>query len=525
MVTDAQFTDLKNKVKGLEEKLDEVGENTGGILSGGDIRDRILYGDEGHEYLDLFKKRKWKDMKKKWPERNDGKPGWNKRIVITNYNDLNVTPFSYDLSLGKQVFSTKRPGMLPIPLQNQQPYLLEPGETVVVITEELVAIPHAYSATVWPRFNMVKRGVFQSMVKIDPTWYGKLAVAISNLSPAEVELNHGEAFATLLFYELSKPSDIDLWNAHDLLKQNSSSDVQCKFKIQVEQDIPTEFRREIHIINRHITDADLRDCCWITGTKIISIGIKNKESKKLKKCFQKSQMWENCVDQLAKKWTDKLHPKTENRMVVMEALGMNDLWDIVKNSSDDGYLHEEDVRDMVIDNSEDLVQAAITRGKPFDLLAKMPETIIQRIKQETVPRIEAEIESKIQLRVTLLVFSLFGFLSLAVAMLLALWKMGQSFFNKHLDLELISRIIWPISALVAVGFFLVTLNIIRSRAQESARGRSGRKKQKKLIKELRKEKKKVEKKHERTNKKLSKRLSLVEAEIENKDQNNQVENP
>ncbi|HUS73806.1 MAG TPA: hypothetical protein VMY06_12145 [Sedimentisphaerales bacterium] len=205
------------------------------MLSGSDIRTRIICKEEVEGYLKFFEARDWKGISERtWKQTNGNeadKPGWKKRFVITNYNELNVTPFSYDLSLGDQIFSIQKPKTGLIALKEEMPYPLKPGETVVVITAEKVAIPHAYSATVWPRFNMVKRGVFQSMVKIDPTWYGKLAVAMINLSPATVELEQGEAFATLLLYELSKESDVDLWKLEDIQKQG----------IELEERIPPEF--------------------------------------------------------------------------------------------------------------------------------------------------------------------------------------------------------------------------------------------------------------------------------------------
>lgn len=272
-----------------EDRNDKELNSRGGMLSGVDIRRRIICKEEVDEYLKLFEKRNWDGIeKKKWKQVNESEadgPGWEKRFVITNYHEVNVTPFSYDLSLGEQVFSIQKPSV-PVVLEEGKPYVMERGETVVVITDELVAIPHAYSATIWPRFNMVKQGVFQSMVKIDPTWYGKLAVAISNLSPATVELKRGEAFATLLLYELSKPSDVDLWTLKDLQELTG---------IAVEEDIPTEFKGDINRIDDHIFSKKLRSYCWVKGQTLAARGIKREHVEKLKSCFA-DQRWYDFVE-------------------------------------------------------------------------------------------------------------------------------------------------------------------------------------------------------------------------------------
>ncbi|MGB2866488.1 MAG: hypothetical protein WBC05_24370, partial [Sedimentisphaerales bacterium] len=142
----------------VEDKNNKELNSRGGMLSGVDIRRRIICKEEVDDYLKLFEKRNWDGIaKKKWKQVNDSEadgPGWEKRFVITNYQEVNVTPFSYDLSLGEQVFSIQKPSV-PVVLGEGKPYVMERGETVVVITDELVAIPHAYSATIWPRFNMV----------------------------------------------------------------------------------------------------------------------------------------------------------------------------------------------------------------------------------------------------------------------------------------------------------------------------------------------------------------------------------
>ena len=438
-------------------------------------------------------------------DESDG-PNWDKRLVITNYHEVNVTPFSYDLSLGNQVFSIQKPSV-PINLEAGKPYTMEPGETVVVITEELVAIPHAYSATVWPRFNMVRQGVFQSMVKIDPTWYGKLAVAISNLSPATVELSRGEAFATLLLYELSEPSDVDLWTLKDL---------QDITDIAVEEKIPDEFKEEINKINDHIFGRKLRSYCWVNGQSLAARGIKREHVEALKECFS-DKKWYGFVDLLAKKWVDKENSKTKKRMIVMNALGMKDLWSIVSGLSEDGYIRKENVLGQALDE-DSLVQAAVRYGKPFDAVARIPDTIIKRIEDQTIPKMEAEIESKIQMRVIILVFSLFGFLSLVITIFVMLWRLGgKEFFEKFSNWPGLYATMTTIGGIFGIAILLLAytwlMKLKKGRKREERRLEERRKEVEQKEKEFKKREDKLDKKFRELEQKQTKELIDFEKSI------------
>ncbi len=484
----------EERLEEVEKRLKELSEGSGGMLSGADIRKRIICGDEVDDYLKLFEKRNWDEIKKKqWKQINDNKvdgPGWEKRFVITNYHEVNVTPFSYDLSLGEQVFSIQKPSV-PVVLEEEKPYVMERGETVVVITEELVAIPHAYSGTIWPRFNMVKQGVFQSMVKIDPTWYGKLAVAMSNLSPATVELRRGGAFATLVLYELSKPSDVDLWTLKDL---------QAITGIAVEEDIPTEFKGDINRIDDHIFSKELRGYCWVNGESLAARGIKREHVEKLKTCFA-DQTWYDFVDRLTKKWAEKIYDKTQKRMIVMNALGMKDLWNIVSGLSEEGYIRRENVLGQTLDD-DSLIQAAVRYGKPFDIFARIPDTIVKRIEDETIPKIEAEIQSKIQTRVIVLVFSLFGFVSLVLTILVMLWRLGgKDFLEKFSNWPGLYAVLTIGGAAFGLGFLSVGIIWIRIVKRGVGRVRSNLEKQRLEIEQRKEE---GEKRREAWSRKLRK---------------------
>ncbi|HUU18494.1 MAG TPA: hypothetical protein VMW72_15190 [Sedimentisphaerales bacterium] len=423
-----------------EDKNGKENNSRGGILSVVDLRGRIVPAKDVEEYLSLFEKRDWDGISKL------GKDGENyeKKFVITDYNELNLTPFSYDLSIGEQVFSIQKPEQEVYELEPSANYLLEPGETVVVLTKELIAIPHAYSATVWPRFNMVRSGVFQSMVKIDPTWYGKLAVAMSNLSPAVKELKAGEAFATLLLYELSKPTDVDLWKHEDIKN------------IEIDVTVPPEFKESLRRLDDFLFETgDLRKFCRLEESILKVNAIKRSRTDALMP-FDKSDKWKEFVKNVAETWARATHPVTKNRMIVMEALGMKNLWDIVKDAGYKGRIEAGDIYGKTC-SEEDLVAAAKQYGKPFDLVAKIPRTIQTMIEKEIAPRIETEIESSIFPRVITLMFSVLGFLSLIVAVLALVGKLllSESTLVTLITLDCLHKVAWAAGALIAVA--MITL--------------------------------------------------------------------
>ncbi|MBU1260279.1 MAG: hypothetical protein KJ757_03970 [Planctomycetes bacterium] len=440
----------EHRIVELEKKVAELSAFSGGILSNVDLRKHIVSANKQKDFLDLFKERAWMKLKEKFGE------DYERMFVIEGYNKLNFTPFSYDLSLGEEVFSIQKPEQQVWTKKPDEPYYkLEPGETVVVITQELIAIPPAYSATVWPRFNFVREGIFQSMVKIDPTWYGKLAVAMSNISPATIELFPGKAFATLLLYELSTPSDVDLWK-HDDIKN-----------LEVDVPIPSDLTSSLKRFDDFLFDnSDLRKFCRLQDNTIKINGIKRNHIETLLS-FDKSDKWKTFVDVIADKWTEYKHPETHKKIIVMEALGMEHLWDIVKDADYTGRIRSEEIQGLTC-SSEELSKVAEQYGKPFDLIARIPQSIINKFETETMSKIQVEIENSIFPKVITLMFSVLGLLSLIVAILALSNKLLG--FSDLLEIPLLMffcrNVFWGI--LIVTAFSILLLIFSRRRLTKNA---------------------------------------------------------
>jgi len=158
----------------------------------------------------VFPKEKYKDAKK-WFEKGD----WgsiNGKILIYPFDIKNSGAFSYDLCVGDEAFAlTTRQK---ISIGEERGVIIEPGDVLLVLTQEYIGLPRAFAGSVMPRFSFVREGIIQSMTKIDPTWFGKIVVAITNHSRKPFKLTKGHPFCTLIIHRLDKPCSRIL-NSHD----------------------------------------------------------------------------------------------------------------------------------------------------------------------------------------------------------------------------------------------------------------------------------------------------------------------
>jgi len=119
-------------------------------------------------------------------------------LSIEKFNDQNLTPNGYDLTIAEVVVEERRPQ--------------ECGECVVpqdtwfaVSTKEYVAFPSYIAGELWIRTTWARRGVISSFGLVDAGFEGDLTLSAYN-SYRELELPIGETFAQLTFHLLSDES-------------------------------------------------------------------------------------------------------------------------------------------------------------------------------------------------------------------------------------------------------------------------------------------------------------------------------
>lgn len=388
----------EERIAALETQVETLEKRGGGMLSSNDFRKRVIFkrngDDEIYAKIEVrFGKREWDSAEaeqeiRRYKDRADIDP--RKCFIIEPYDELNLTPFSYDLSIGNEVLSVRKKD----PIRKRLPYKVMPGETVIVLTREFIALPPCYSATVWPRFKLVRGGLFQSMVKIDPTWYGKLGVAMTNLSPRTIPLTEGMALGTLVMYELSSNTDIDLWQPEKL------KDIRVEIP-----NIPIR-----KTLQKAIVKADLTSVCWVEDNSLVVRGLKKSSYEKLRK-IDGSKPWLDTVEKAKAEWLELEDRETKRKSIGMEALGMKDLEELTDVSPMGEALKEEKIREKKVTDDE-LYNVAVEYGKPFDLIANIPKLVGENIERESIPRIHAGVVERLFPQIVILTIRIIALLSL-----------------------------------------------------------------------------------------------------------------
>lgn len=160
------------------------------MLSDKDLRDRIIQDSE-----EVKKTRKW------WEKSEWDKIG--NKIVVDPFKNHAVGTCSYDLSVGEEYVSLRDPHSTK-QLKEGEHINIGPGETVLILTEEYICLPKNVAAIVIPRATWIFEGTSICASRVEPTWYGKLLIAFTNLAKNPVALDRGEEFCTCYFMETSE---------------------------------------------------------------------------------------------------------------------------------------------------------------------------------------------------------------------------------------------------------------------------------------------------------------------------------
>jgi deoxycytidine triphosphate deaminase len=124
-------------------------------------------------------------------------------IGIYPFEEGSLGGMSYDLRVGEEAFSLRRGSKQRVSADS--PLRIEPGESVIILTQEFVILSTKHAALCVSKARIMNEGVSQSSAKVDPTWFGKLMVPVTNNTKGILTLRYREPFCTLLFFELDQP--------------------------------------------------------------------------------------------------------------------------------------------------------------------------------------------------------------------------------------------------------------------------------------------------------------------------------
>ena len=112
------------------------------------------------------------------------------RLKIEPFNDKNITPNGYDLSIGESEVRSA-----------------EPMSFFRISTLECVSLPRNLSAQLWIRSSFARRGVFCSFGKVDAGFGGTLTIGCFNSSRDVIEVKEGERFVQIVFETMSSEAE------------------------------------------------------------------------------------------------------------------------------------------------------------------------------------------------------------------------------------------------------------------------------------------------------------------------------
>ena len=120
-------------------------------------------------------------------------------LAIEPFDERNLTPNGYDLSLGEIQLSGKevvRKGRVSI----------SPGGWFAVATRERVRFPADLCGELWLRSSHIRNGIITSFGRVDAGFEGSLTLTGFNAGAAPVQLAVGDRYCQLVVVELSSPA-------------------------------------------------------------------------------------------------------------------------------------------------------------------------------------------------------------------------------------------------------------------------------------------------------------------------------
>jgi len=145
------------------------------------------------------------------------------RIVIEPFSPDAVQPSSVDLHLDRRfrVFRNSRYPFIDVrqdqpdltelvEIEEEQPFILHPGEFVLGSTLERVSLPNVLVARLEGKSSLGRLGllIHSTAGYVDPGWDGNLTLELSNVANLPITLYYGMKIGQISFQQMSSPVDV-----------------------------------------------------------------------------------------------------------------------------------------------------------------------------------------------------------------------------------------------------------------------------------------------------------------------------
>jgi deoxycytidine triphosphate deaminase len=161
-------------------------------------------------------------------------------IIIKPFNRDFLGPDSYDVTLFRKARLITHKEVLDITKHIPDskiiklPYVLSPGESIIVMTNEIIGCGPTISADIVGRSNNDTLPLQQADGHIDPGFVGPLRKRITNVGTFPIKLVPNYRFAQVKFYRTSKPCAVPYTKRRLSRNVNQSHDDIPNFKIDKE---------------------------------------------------------------------------------------------------------------------------------------------------------------------------------------------------------------------------------------------------------------------------------------------------
>ena len=144
------------------------------------------------------------------------------RIVVRPYDPADLQPSSIDLHLDRsfRVFRNNRYPFIDVRevqpdltemlrIENDEPFILHPGEFVLGQTLEWVELPDDLVARLEGKSSLGRLGllIHSTAGYVDPGWKGTLTLELSNVANLPIALYFGMKIGQISFFEMSSAVD------------------------------------------------------------------------------------------------------------------------------------------------------------------------------------------------------------------------------------------------------------------------------------------------------------------------------
>ena len=193
-------------------------------------------------------------------------------IEISDYEDRQLQPASYDLRVGKQGATIQ--GKRIEDISERGFIIVEPGDSALISTHEIIRMDASHAARFGLTSGHARKGIYATTgTQIDPGFRGRLFVGITNLTPKSVTFTFKEDFLTLEIHKLLEPSTNPYSGPYQGKTEFDSRDVESLFSS--EGWAVSDVIKSVQSLSANVQDltSQVKVLKWVMPVMIALVGI------------------------------------------------------------------------------------------------------------------------------------------------------------------------------------------------------------------------------------------------------------